>query len=230
MNIKTKILMKKNNFLAKTFLAALLILAACGSGNDGMAEVAANPVDSVSKSDSTTDCPQTSSKEQSQGTLTVSLNFTHGNTIASNQYAVWIEDNDGNFVRTLFVTRFTGEGGYKRRADSCPTWVSKAKPQDASEEEVDAVTGATPSNGEHSYTWDGKDPRGNYVANGTYKVFVEGTLYWSSRVLYQGSFNYGGQEQSFTLNPTFTSDDDTNRNMLTEVAAEYTPMPTGATR
>lgn len=222
--------MKKNNFLAKTFLAALLILAACGSGNDGMAEVAANPVDSASKSGSTTDSPQTSSKEQSQGTLTVSLNFTHGNTIASNQYAVWIEDNDGNFVRTLFVTRFTGEGGYKRRADSCPTWVSKAKPQDASDEDVDAVTGATPSNGKHSYTWDGKDAKGNYVANGTYKVFVEGTLYWSSRVLYQGSLNYGGHTQSITLKPTFTSDDDTNRNMLTEVAAEYTPMPPGATR
>lgn len=97
------------------------------------------------------------------------------------------------------------------------------KPQDASDEETDAVTGATPSNGKHSYTWDGKDGKGNYDTKGTYKIFVEGTLYWSSRVLYQGPFNYGGQAQSFTLSSTFTSDDDTNRNMLTDITAEYIP-------
>lgn len=212
----------KSNFLPKTLAVALLIIAGCSHGSDGVSGTISDSVDSISETD-TNNHKKDTSDSASKGTLTVSLNFTHGNTIASNQYAVWIEDNEGKFIRTLFVTRFTGEGGYKRRADSCPTWVSKAKPQDASDDEIDAVTGATPSNGKHSYTWDGNDAKGNYVTKGTYKIFVEGTLYWSSRVLYQGSFNYGGQAQSFTLSPTFTSDDETNRNMLTNITAEYTP-------
>lgn len=99
--------------------------------------------------------------------------------------------------------------------------MSKAHPSDLSDTDVDAFTGATPSNGRHSYTWDGKDDKGNYVKAGTYKIFVEGTLYWSSRVLYQGSFIYGGQNQNVTLAPSLSSDDDTNRDMLTQVTAKY---------
>lgn len=203
------------NFLPKVMGIALLAIVGCSHGSDGMSENIADTTRTINKTDSTEN-NSSSTESKPEGTLTVSLNFTHGNTLASNQYAIWVEDNEGNLIRTIFVTAFTGNGGYERRKDACPTWVSKAHPSDLSETEVDAFTGATPSNGRHSYSWDGKNDKSNHVKAGTYKIFVEGTLYWSSRVLYQGSFNYGGQDQNVTLTPSFSSDDDTNRDMLTQ--------------
>lgn len=211
----------KINFLPKAVAMALLTMVACSHGTD-MTDNAPVTPPTTPHADTVADTTS-STRSTSKGTLTVSLLFTHGNTIASNQYAIWIEDHEGRLVRTLFVTAFTGNGGYQRRKDTCPTWVSKAKPSELSDTKVDAFTSATPSNGQHTYAWDGKDDQGHYVSAGAYKVCVEGTLYWSSRVLYQGIFTYGGKSQDLTLSPSFSSDDTTNKYMLTQVTAKYTP-------
>ena len=158
---------------------------------------------------------------EAAGTLTVKFDYTHYPTLATGQYAIWIEDADGRLVRTVFVTRFTGRGGYNNRPDCCPTWVSKANPQSHNSDEVDGYTGATPQNGRQQYAWDGKDDDGHLVANGTYRVYIEGTLYWSSRVLYQGQFTLGGESAQIALTQENNSDEQTNRDMLTNVTAEY---------
>ena len=49
---------------------------------------------------------------------------------------------------------------------------------------IDAFTGATPWNGTLHYVWDGKNNEGMPVSKGTYMVFIEGTLYWESRVVF----------------------------------------------
>ena len=124
--------------------------------------------------DSTQDMPTAKTETESQqedtsvnGKLKISMDFVHSNTQASNQYAVWIENMDGDVVKTLFVTNFTSNGGYTMREDSIPTWVSHAKPSEMTKTQIDAITGATPSNGTYSYIWDGTDNNGNEVANGT---------------------------------------------------------------
>ena len=66
-------------------------------------------------------------------------------TLATGQYAIWIENATGQLVRTVFVTRFIGRGGFNNRPDCCPTWVSKANPQSHNSDEVDGYTGITPS-------------------------------------------------------------------------------------
>ena len=75
------------------------------------------------------------------------------------------------------------------------TWVSKAKPHALSSTELDAITGATPQNGVLTYKWDGTDDNGNRVPPGRYTFFIEGTLYWKSRVIYSGELDWGGREQ-----------------------------------
>lgn len=155
------------------------------------------------------------------GTLTVKFDYTHYPTLATGQYAIWIENATGQLVRTVFVTRFTGRGGYNNRPDCCPTWVSKANPQSHNSDEVDAYTGATPQNGRLQYVWDGKDDNGNVVASGTYRVCIEGTLYWSSRVLFQGMFELGGPSANVDFEVEFSSNEQTNRDMITNVTAEY---------
>lgn len=154
--------------------------------------------------------------------LTVRLNFVRSSTIVSNQYAVWIENPAGEVVRTFYISNFTASGGYQRREDCVPTWVAHAHPAQMDTDEIDAVSGATPRSGQHSYRWDGRDEHGNTVADGEYWVYVEGTLYWSSMVLYSGVVRWGGDNQTIRLKPVFSEETDTNRDMITAVTAEYT--------
>lgn len=169
--------------------------------------------------------PEISSQDDDATTpntvLTIRLNFERSGTSASNQYAVWIENTAGEVVRTLYVSNFTANGGYQRREDCVPTWVAHAHPAQMSADELDAVSGATPRSGQQAHTWDGKDERGNVVTEGEYRIYVEGTLYWSSTVLYSGVFGWGGDNQTIRLTPGFSKEDQTNRNMITEVVAEY---------
>lgn len=60
--------------------------------------------------------------------LTISFDFQRGG-IASSQYAIWIENEEGKLVRTLYATSFTAKGGYEYRRDAIPFWVGKVCPE-----------------------------------------------------------------------------------------------------
>ena len=161
-------------------------------------------------------------KEDTTGErLDISFKFRRGG-IASSQYAIWIEDETGRLVRTLYATSFTAKGGYEYRKDAVPVWVSKAKPQTLSSAQIDAITGATPQNGVLTYQWDGTDDNGNRVSPGKYIFFIEGTLYWESRVIYTGELDWGGSEQSsIPVKTQYFTPSKTNENMITELRAYH---------
>jgi hypothetical protein len=125
------------------------------------------------------------------GKLTVTFDYEKLSGYASNQFAVWIEDMDGNFINTIVATRWTAQGGYKNRPDSIAVWVSKSDPASMQQADIDAISGATPNTGELSYTWNLTDTQGNTVPPGDYKFFVEGTLRWKNSVLYSGVITLG---------------------------------------
>lgn len=143
--------------------------------------------------------------------------------IASSQYAIWVEDAIGRPVRTIFVTRFTATRGFSERPDAVPTWVARFNPSQMTSAQIDAVSGATPSNGTLRYTWDGTDEQGKSVPAGTYTVFLEGTLYWSTRVLYSAQVQWGGStpvQLPVTVRKDGTSD--RNKDMLDNVKITHT--------
>ena len=153
--------------------------------------------------------------------LEISFRFHRGG-IASSQYAIWIEDESGRLVRTLYATSFTVEGGYEYRKDAIPLWVGKARPQMMTSAQVDAITGATPQNGKLTYQWDGTDDKGNCLPPGIYKFFVEGTLYWKSRVLYSGKLHWGNKvSDSISVEVRYFNQSSTNENMITELKAYH---------
>jgi len=119
-----------------------------------------------------------------ESVLEVSFGFTRQGGIASNQFAVWIEDAQGRYVRTLYATRWTAAGGWRRRETSIPQWVSQSSLAGRDQAHVDALAGPTPPTGALSYLWDGRDYAGQAVPPGEYRVFVEGSLRWENRVLY----------------------------------------------
>ena len=125
----------------------------------------------------------------------LSFNYQKQAGAGSNQWAVWIENSEGKVVRTLTVTSFTSKGrggrrGYTFRPTCVPTWVKNAKAEEMTDEQIDAVTGATPSqSGIQTYTWDFKDADGKEVPAGDYKICMEATLYFNSILLYSGTFS-----------------------------------------
>jgi hypothetical protein len=154
------------------------------------------------------------------GTLTVSFDFSRQSGHASNQFAVWIEDAGGNYVKTLYATGFTANGGYKIRPESIPVWVEKAGLPDMSGPGVDAITGATPGSGPLSYVWDLTAADGSPVPAGTYKFLVEGSLRWQNRVLYAGEIPLDGKDASAAAAAEFVYTGSPDRPALSAEAPE----------
>ncbi len=163
--------------------------------------------------------------------VTVSFDYEKQTGYATNQFAVWIEDESGKLVKTLYVTEFTAKGGYEKRPDAIPTWVDRANL--STENEADAVSGATPKSGKLSYAWDLTDQNGVRVPNGTYTFVVEGTLRWKNQVLYSGTITLNGEAATAegSAEYTFAASDDApaltpdspESGMLSNVVAAYIP-------
>jgi hypothetical protein len=143
--------------------------------------------------------------------------------MGSNQFAVWIEDSSGKYIKTLYATRFTANGGWQKRPQSLPGWVKASQPLNMPPSEIDAITGATPSAGNLTYIWDCKDNKGNMVPAGEYKYIVEATLRMDNRVLYSGTVKIGGQAQQSQAKSEFFGTSELERGMVTNVAAKYYP-------
>jgi len=139
---------------------------------------------------------------------------------ASNQHAVWIEDTSGNVVATLFASQWTATGGYKTRPDSIALWADRAGLANMTNDEVDAVSGATPKSGQLSYTWDLTDMYGNIVPPGDYMFFVEGTLRWKNFVLYTGMITLSADHVIVQADVEFTYEGDGRYEALTSDSPE----------
>jgi len=87
------------------------------------------------------------------------------------QTGVWVEDSEGEFVKTLYVSGFSGYA--KEKQVNLPDW-SKS-----SDFETDGTTAASIDWGKHSYVWDLTDHQGKRVKDGLYKVNVE-VSWWPS--------------------------------------------------
>ena len=167
---------------------------------------------------------------QKASSVELSFNYEKQGGAGSNQWAVWIENSKGEVVRTLYVSSFTTKGrgsangqrrrGYTFRPTCVPTWVKNAKAEEMTDEQIDAITGATPSaSGKQTYTWDFKDAQDKAVPAGEYKICLEATLYFESIILYSGTFSTKDKAGEIALTSTLTQEDEQHKNMITGVAA-----------
>lgn len=88
------------------------------------------------------------------------------------QTVVWVEDKGGQFVKTVYVSGFSGHA--KEQQVNLPEWSDSSEFADA-----DGVTGASIDAGHHIYVWDLKDKSGKQVEPGEYTIKVE-VHYWPS--------------------------------------------------
>ena len=154
--------------------------------------------------------------------IEITFTYQRGTTIASNQLAVWVEDEEGAVVKTLLVTDFTaGRRGYRNRTMSLPVWVASADPESMTNQEIDALSAATPRPGELVYVWDFTNEAGEKVPEGIYTIHVEGTFYWESDVLYTAVIDTAQVAEEIAVKMERTAPDThENENMITEVTVK----------
>ena len=163
--------------------------------------------------------------------MTITFDYLAQDGYASNQFAVWVENESGVVVKTLYATRFAAKGGYEKRPDAIPLWVERSGV--ASMKDVDTITSATPMSGKLEYSWELTDASGARVPDGTYRYYVEGTLRWKNEVLFNGEITLGPSAASSQATAEYNyaaSDDATalavdspENGMLANVSATFTP-------
>lgn len=164
------------------------------------------------------------------GSLEVSFQYNKQPGGGSNQYAVWIENAEGQVVNTLFVTEFTAKGrsrdgstprrGYTYRTSCVPTWVQHVHADDLTDGELDAFTGATPAeSGFQTFTWDFTDQAGQPVAKGTYRFYVEATYNGGSVVTHTGTVTYGAPAGDIPVETSYIEASEERKDMVVDVHA-----------
>ncbi len=135
------------------------------------------------------------------GKVMIAFDYQRMRKLASDQLAVWIEDTQGQHVRTLLVTRFTAGGGYQQRAEALPDWQKVFQPATASQKALDAVSSATPQSGPVAVIWDCRNQAGEAVPAAAYIYRVEANIEWSKTALWQGTVTVGSTAGHSTAVP-----------------------------
>ncbi len=86
------------------------------------------------------------------------------------QTAVWIEDKEGRFIKTIYVSGFAGF--VKEKQITLSQWAQSSDFADA-----DAITSASIDTGHHIYSWDLRDYEGKPAEKGDYIAKIE-VFYW----------------------------------------------------
>ena len=164
------------------------------------------------------------------GSLELSFQYNKQVGPGSNQFAVWIENAEGQVVKTLFVTEFTAKGrsrdgskparGYTFRTSCVPTWVQHVGAEALSDEQMDAFTGATPAeSGVQTFTWDFTDQAGKPVAKGTFRFYIEATYNGASVVTHTGTVAFGAPAGELPVETSYIEPSEERKDMITDVKA-----------
>jgi hypothetical protein len=120
--------------------------------------------------------------------------------VPSYQVAIWLEDEEGKYVKTLFLSEYLSAGGYSLD-NVCPDWVKQTQWDKAPESEVDAVTAPTPKIGNSTLKFDGLK-RG--IAPGKYRFCLQVHLVGKLNVLHRGNITVGGEAAEAATQVFFT--------------------------
>jgi hypothetical protein len=137
------------------------------------------------------------------GLVAINYRLFHLDQLASNQIAFWIEDERGNYVKTLRASSFTAGGGYKMRPEALPEWRKASDWVHAPKAEVNQVKLPEQDSGTHTVYWDCTDASGKAVKPGTYVFKVEGNIYWQNRVVYTGKITIGKNNGESTAQASY---------------------------
>lgn len=130
------------------------------------------------------------------GALHVSFLFMPPTSVEPTYHtAMWIEDDKGKLVRTLYVSNELSNQEYKLGL-ACPDWTKQAHWDKAPKAEVDAVTAPTPNVGSASMGFDLAELG---VPPGTYRFKLQVHITEKANVLHSGTFVAGAADAEVKL-------------------------------
>jgi hypothetical protein len=115
--------------------------------------------------------------------------------------AMWLENEAGELVKTLFVSSELAQGAFTVEGEICPDWVKKAQWEKASQDQVDAVSGPTPVAGANSASFDlakaGIEP-------GVYTFLMQVHVHEEYNILFKGKLRVGEEPADVRTEVVYT--------------------------
>jgi hypothetical protein len=153
---------------------------------------------------------------------TLEISYLVSSTVEGSRFtAVWLENEDGELVKTLFVSSELAQGAFTVEGDICPDWIKKSHWEKASQAEVDAVSGPTPVVGSGSFSFDLKKLG---ILPGVYYFLMQVHSHDSYNILFKGRIR-AGQEPAETKAEVFYSPAKyaAAEDLVRDVSARFTP-------
>lgn len=140
-------------------------------------------------------------------TFNVTTVTDNGNFSPKHILAIWVEDANGAFVKSIKVNAAT-------RIQYLYSWNANSGGN-----KVDAITGATlPAHQSHTVTWNCKNTSNSVVPNGNYKMLIEYTDQHAQGPIYSLAFTISGTSQH--LAPT-------DQSYFKNISLDFNPVSTG---
>ena len=153
------------------------------------------------------------------GTLEITLAPAE-NVEPSYQIAIWLEKENGELAKTLFVSDYLAYAGFNDPT-ICPAWLKIANWEQATDEEFDAVSRPTPPLGEVTLTVNCKE-RG--IEPGTYYYAVQVHIVEDFNIAYRGKITIGTEPTNDQAVAHHTPGKYENaENVIHSVSARYLP-------
>jgi hypothetical protein len=159
--------------------------------------------------------------EPGRGTLEISFLFNKAvEVVPSYQIAIWLESEDGKYVKPLFVSEYLAGPGVGLEV-VCPDWVRHANWDKVEESEFDAVTRPTPGIGSHAIKFDCLQRK---IVPASYRYCVQAHIAEDFNILYRGKILVG-QDASDSVAEVFFSPrkHPMASDILSDVRARYIP-------
>jgi hypothetical protein len=155
------------------------------------------------------------------GTLEVRfLYLPPGSVDPTYHTAIWLEDEDGKLVKTLYVSNELSGTEYKL-GTVCPDWVKQAGWAKAPKSLVDAVTGPTPNVGSSSMTFDLASAG---IAPGIYRFRMQVHIVDQYNILFQGKLTAGSSGEDVKIETLYQpSKPDIGTDVVRDVRVHYAP-------
>jgi hypothetical protein len=121
--------------------------------------------------------------------VTLTLNEVKG-IQPSYQTVIWLEDDQGRYLQTLYVSEYLSFGGF-HDSTICTSWSKKVKWDGTPPAVFDLVTAATPEIGEKTFRFDCTT---HGIKPGTYRFNVQTHLLEKYNITYTGRIAIGSKE------------------------------------
>ncbi len=138
----------------------------------------------------------------------------------SYQFSIWLEKENGEYYKSLFVTDYLSYGGYND-STICPAWSKNSDWDHASPEVFDAVTKATPPVGQNRLQINCQDFQ---ILPGIYQYKLQVHLVDTYNILALGKINIGKKaNESTALTLHEPREHATGSNTIQNVIVKYIP-------